>query len=95
MINVNCFFNTNLNLGTHQKLYQYTELPMAYIPAAPPMDGAKVQVFDVKRNIFLNIKPEDNGNISIDIISPQNHKILEHHSINPQKVVPSHASCLE
>ncbi len=33
--------------------------------------------------------------MSVDVISPKNHEILEHHSINPSEVQPSNASYLE
>ena len=66
-----------------------------HMPSRPPQNGAILQSYNVQRDIFINITPESNGNMSVDVISPKNHEILEHHSINPMEVNPSNASYLE
>ncbi|MEE3493637.1 MAG: hypothetical protein VZR06_00660 [Butyrivibrio sp.] len=64
-------------------------------PPSPPMNGATLQHYNVRRNLFINVTPENDGTVTVDVISPKNHEILEHHSINPTDVQPSNASLIE
>ena len=94
-INSNNFLYKTHDNEYNQKLRTYTELPDVYIPPAPPENGASVQIYDVQKNVYINVIPEDSGNVVVDIISPQNNEVIDHYSIDTHQVKVSNASCVE
>ena len=65
------------------------------MPKRPPENGAISQIYETKRNIFINITPENDGKMTVDIISPKNHEIMEHYVVNPSEIQPDNASYVE
>lgn len=92
MIKIN---NNNIHNQYPKQNINTNHSDTVYIPPPPPPNGAIIQSYDVQRNIYINIAPESDGNMSVDVISPKDNKILEHHCINPMEVQPSNASYLE